>query len=112
MADQEKIAEVFPKTVPIVEVGPSNEYPHPKTDGMPEGVIGHTGEHLEHDSIIDGGKTIAVPHEGHGQQVKTIPSSEEVEKLLKEGTGESGHWLGELLRIKRRAKSEELKAAA
>ncbi len=64
---------------------------------MPEGVLGHAGEHLEHEPITHDGKVIAAPA-GHGVVIKTVPSEAEVETLLREDTGESGHWVGELLK--------------
>lgn len=86
--------EKLPGGVLIVEHLPNGQEPHPKTEGMPEGVVGHPGEHLEHEAITHDGKVVALPHEGHGEKVETIPSPEEVEKLLKESTEEAGHWLG------------------
>lgn len=98
MADGKEIGESLPKKSPIVEVGPSSTYPHPKLDGMPEGVIGHPGEHSEHEPITHNGKTIAVPYAGHGEKVVTTPTEQDVERLLKENARESGHWLGAFLR--------------
>lgn len=102
--------EKLPISVPIVEHLPNGQEPHPKTDGMPAGTVGHPGEHLEHEAITHEGKVVAIPHEGHGEKVETVPSPEEVEKLLKQSEEETAHWLGKL--IKRKAESEKLKAAA
>lgn len=93
--DQEKV----PTNIPIVEHLPTGDQTHPNTDGLPKGTIGHPGEHLEFPPIEHEGKVVAAP-EGHGVSVETIPSAEEVEKMLKEGTEETGHWLGELLKRK------------
>lgn len=100
MTDQEKI----PGTIPIVEHLPNGEQPHPSLEGAPEGTIGHPDEHLEHEPIEDGGKVVAAPL-GHGVQVSTVPSEEEVERMLKEGTGEGGRWLGSLFKILRLKKA-------
>lgn len=88
------------KTVPMVEHLPNGENPHPSLEGVPEGTVGHPDEHLEHQPIVDGGKVVAAPP-GHGVEIKTVPSEAEVEKMLKEGTGEGGHWLGKWFKRKR-----------
>ena len=96
MVDQVKI--------PIVEELPNGEEPYPNTDGMPQGTVGHPGEHLEHQPITHNGKVIAAP-EGYGQTIQTVPPPDEVEKMLREETGEGGRWFGEFLR--RLIKKEE-----
>lgn len=99
--DQEQVSPLIRSQaplIPIVEHLPNGDQPHPRTDEMPEGTIGHPGEHLEHTPVTHYGKVVAAPP-GHGEEVETVPSSGEVEKLLKEGEEESGHWLGvELLK--------------
>ncbi|MBI2405485.1 hypothetical protein HYV21_00315 [Candidatus Microgenomates bacterium] len=94
MADQEKV----PTTVPIVEHLPNSEQPHPSIDGLPEGSAGHPGEHLEHEPIVYGGQVIATPP-GYGVEVRTQPSEEEVERLLKKEVGEGGRWFGEITKL-------------
>lgn len=104
MTDQEKI----PGTIPIVEHLPNGEQSHPSLEGAPEGTVGHPDEHLEHEPIKDGGKVVAAPP-GHGVQVNTNPSEEQVERMLKEGTGEGGRWMGRWFKKKR---EQELAKAA
>lgn len=70
---------------------PNGSQPYPKLDGMPVGSVGHVGEHAEHEPIVSGGQIVAAPP-GHGVQVKTIPSAEEVEKRMKEKAEEGGRW--------------------
>lgn len=110
---EEKSPQV-PNVVPIVEHLPNGDNPHPSLEGAPEGSVGHPGAHLEHEPVMDGRQVVAAPP-GHGVVPETVPSEEEVEKMLKEsgGAGESGHWASKfkLLQLRRHKAQEEEKAA-
>ncbi|MBI3290467.1 hypothetical protein HYZ78_03675 [Candidatus Microgenomates bacterium] len=99
-----------PTNVPIVERFPNNDNPYPRIDeNAPTGTVGHPDAALEHEPIEYDGKIVAAPV-GHGVQVVTTPSEQQVEEMVKEGADTSDRWLGGL--IKRRKGKEELPKAA
>lgn len=77
--------------IPIVEHLPTADQPHPNLDNLPEGSVGHPGEHLDHEPMMDSGKVIGAPHPGYGQEVK-------IRKETKNDVARADSWLSRLRR--------------